>query len=33
VRWADVACDANGPAVKFRREMEQAFAKGKRRAK
>jgi len=33
VRWTDVAFDANAPAVKFRREMERVFAKGKRRAK
>ena len=30
VRWSDVAIDANGEAVKFRREMESEFASGSR---
>jgi predicted homoserine dehydrogenase-like protein len=31
VRWSDVACDANSPAVRVRREMERAFG-GQREA-
>jgi len=32
LRWSDVACDANAPAVKLRREMESLFAAGSDRS-
>ena len=31
LRWSDVAIDATGEAVKFRREMESQFAPGSQR--
>jgi predicted homoserine dehydrogenase-like protein len=32
LRWGDIACEANVPAVKLRREMEQAFGLQQRSA-
>jgi predicted homoserine dehydrogenase-like protein len=32
VKWSDIACDANSPAVKLRREMEALFAERARSA-